>query len=333
MGSTSEWLFTPSMLDETPSRTHTSLFDELYLRATGVEFLYRLGGTLRLPTAALFTAANWFHRFYMRYDIDDFPTQETAAACVFLATKTEECSRKLRDVALVAEIKRTGGQKIPDDSPEIQKWCGYILWVEEYLLEAIGFDFTVDMPHFHILHAVQRDRDRNVPPETLKDIQESAWSLAHDSYRTPLCILFPAPTIAAACYILAQRLIDGPNSPSLDARISLTNPRTSLPTPPSHQPSSPSTHARILQEFGLDDAQLGDVADVLVILLDFYQVQSEEWLSGVKSVSPPTVSTVTRLYQRPAPSGTSTPAHDALGRTPNSSHGGNTPNPLKDEAR
>lgn len=34
--------------------------------------------------------------------------KDVAAACVFLATKTEECGRKLRDVARIAQSKVTG---------------------------------------------------------------------------------------------------------------------------------------------------------------------------------------------------------------------------------
>lgn len=46
-----EWLFDISMLGETPSRAHYSLAKELADRASGVEFLFRLGGTLRLLVA------------------------------------------------------------------------------------------------------------------------------------------------------------------------------------------------------------------------------------------------------------------------------------------
>ena len=34
--------------------------------------------------------------------------KDIAAGCIFLATKTEECGRKLRDVAKVAQSKITG---------------------------------------------------------------------------------------------------------------------------------------------------------------------------------------------------------------------------------
>lgn len=44
-------------------------------------------------------------------------TQEVAAACLFLATKTEECGRKLRDVAKVSYAKssNTDPKDIPTD--------------------------------------------------------------------------------------------------------------------------------------------------------------------------------------------------------------------------
>ena len=44
--------------------------------------------------------------------------QDVAASCIFLATKTEECGRKLRDVAKVFQAKVTGVDitQIPDDS-------------------------------------------------------------------------------------------------------------------------------------------------------------------------------------------------------------------------
>jgi hypothetical protein len=47
--------------------------------------------------------------------------QDVAAACIFLATKTEECGRKLRDVAKVCQAKISGVNitQIADDSKVI----------------------------------------------------------------------------------------------------------------------------------------------------------------------------------------------------------------------
>ena len=95
--SESQWLFSLDALDSTPSIC--SREKELYDRGRGVEFLFRLGVSLALsvpqellfliynkstetaelslsrPTSAMCTAATWFHRFYMRYSMEDFHRQ------------------------------------------------------------------------------------------------------------------------------------------------------------------------------------------------------------------------------------------------------------------
>jgi hypothetical protein len=80
------------------------------------------------------------------------------------------------------------------------------------------------------------------------------------SFRTVLCILFEARIIAAACFILAQRLIEGPNSPSLDARIASTAPSASLPTPPSNKPNTPDASRFAVLQLQLSEAETMDLA-------------------------------------------------------------------------
>lgn len=47
-----------------------------------------------------------------------YPSQDVAAACIFLATKTEECGRKLRDVAKIycSKVNRIKIEDIADHS-------------------------------------------------------------------------------------------------------------------------------------------------------------------------------------------------------------------------
>ncbi|KAG5643480.1 hypothetical protein DXG03_000868 [Asterophora parasitica] len=322
-----QWLFPLSALHMTPSSS-IPVDKELYDRARGVEFLFRLGSSLLLPSSAMFTAATWFHRFYMRYSMEDFHRQDVAASCIFLATKTEECGRKLRDVARVCHAKAVGidTNTIAADSKEVDQLQASILLTEEYLLEAICFDLVVESPHAELVDLF--DAYEHNPM-----IQEYTWSLAHDSYRTPLCILYPPKIIAASCYVLAQRIFDGPNSPSLDARISAAAPTASLPTPPSHKPPSPDASRYAIEYFTFSETELSSVADALSILLEFYSSQDAEtnfpYLSSIIAVPPPT-STKPNLYVPMAPVINPAPADasstdDVLGRTPNSSHGGNTP--------
>ncbi|TFK42608.1 cyclin-like protein [Crucibulum laeve] len=247
-----QWLFSMSALQATPS--HCSLEKELYDRARGIEFLFRLGSSLQLPTSAMCTAATWFHRFYMRYPMEDFHRQDVAASCIFLATKTEECGRKLRDVARVYQTKVSGTDisQISPESKEVDQCQASILLTEEVLLEALCFDFVVGSPHAELVDLFDAS-------ETDQQLREYAWSLAHDSYRTPLCILYSSKVIAGACYILAQCVIDGPNDTSLDARLS-SFASSSLPTPPSHKPPSPNAARHTIEYFGFTPSDVTSIA-------------------------------------------------------------------------
>lgn len=227
--------------------------------------------------------------------MEDYHRQDIAAACIFLATKTEECGRKLRDVARVFQSKITGVDvaHIPNESLEVENQQTAILLAEEILLEALCFDFVTISPHFILVELFDAG-------QTNTKVQDYAWSIAHDSYRTPLCILFGPRIIAAACIILAQRAADGLHSPSLDARISLSPPSASLPTPPSHKPASPDVSRFAVEYFGFDETDLRHVTDALTILLDFYAAQdfhSNPYISLLASIQPPTHGRQLKLYE------------------------------------
>jgi hypothetical protein len=79
--------------------------------------------------ASSLTAAAYLHRCYLRFPLSEMPKhvsvcftrvfesgsasfQETAAACIFLSTKAEECGRRLRDIAAIVL------QKLPNSSQD-----------------------------------------------------------------------------------------------------------------------------------------------------------------------------------------------------------------------
>ncbi|KAJ7632590.1 cyclin-like protein [Roridomyces roridus] len=318
--SDSQWLFPLEAFQATP--TNWSLQKELYDRARGIEFLFRLGSSLVLPTSAILTAATWFQRFYMRFSMEEYHRQDVAASCIFLATKTEECGRKLRDVARICQVKITN-KEVPPESKEVEQCQAAILLTEEALLEALCFDYVIESPHSKLVDLFDANEQDML-------VQECAWSFAHDSYRTILCLLYPPQIIAAACYVLAQRVVDGPNSMSLDARVSSSAPNASLPTPPTHKPLSPDATRFAIDYFSFNDAELACVSDSLDILLEFYrarvQEESQSHLAPVSAVPPPTTAPRNfKLYLSASQLEAAPPSDPVTGRTPNSSHGGRTP--------
>ncbi|OSD01608.1 cyclin-like protein [Trametes coccinea BRFM310] len=333
----SQWLFPISALHNTPSRTTSNipLEKELYDRSRGVEFLYRLGVSLGLPSSAMYTAATWFHRFYMRYSMEDYHRQDVAASCIFLATKTEECGRKLRDVAKVvcSKVSQIDIAKVADDSKEVEECQTSILLTEEVLLEGLCFDFVVDSPQADLVDLFE------ACPNTAQ-IEECAWSIANDSFRTPLCLLYSPKIIAAACYVLAERAMEGPQSSSLDARIASPAPSASLPTPPSHKSQASGTSRRAIEYFGFNEMELLSVADALSILLEYYGAQdlqsSCQFLASVASIPPPHSSAHREKLYKPfahvaalaAQSANSATPEHAIGQSGTPVQGDTTPGKL-----
>jgi hypothetical protein len=118
--------------------------------------------------------------------------------------------------------------------------------------------------------------------------------------------LYTPRLIAIACVVLAQRVFDGPTSPSLDARISVSSPSKSLPTPPSNKPPSPDASRAVVDHYNLQDSEVEQVAgccasdnrietathlhliETLSILLEFYSAQDPDqypYLSTITAVS------------------------------------------------
>ena len=69
--------------------------------------------------------------------------------------------------------------------------------------------------------------------------------------------------MAAACYVLAEYIREGPQSPPLEARIASPAPATSLPTPPSHKHPSTEASRFAVEYMELDEVELAGVAGVL----------------------------------------------------------------------
>jgi len=257
--------------------------------------------------------------------MEDYHRQDVAAACIFLATKTEECGRKLRDVAGVfsAKVGNKEMSEIAMDGKELEQIQNTILATEEALLETLCFEFWVESPHVQLIQLLEVYESQA--------LQDYAWSIAHDSFRTPLSVLYSARVIASACFLLAQKFLEGPNAVSLDARISIPAPSATLPTPPSRTsiPLFPSSdRTRFVANFlALSEDELACVADALCILIEYYSAQdTAPHVANLSLVQPPTISPARPKLYRPfdqlhMPKEFATASVSAANLTPDSSHG------------
>ncbi|XP_057531583.1 cyclin-T1-4 [Amaranthus tricolor] len=202
------WYFTKEEIDNhSPSRKDgIDRATESSLRRSYCSFLQDLSKMLRVNTLTTATAMMFCHRFYMRQSHTKNDWQTVATACMFLATKAEDCFRPLRDVTLVAYVlihkwdpsaaERIKQQKIYDKQKEL------ILAAENLLLVTIAFDFSIQHPYIPLVNALKLLQITN------NVVAMAAWNLLNEWYKTTLCLQYKPHYIAAASLSIPAILLN-----------------------------------------------------------------------------------------------------------------------------
>ncbi|KAI9307925.1 cyclin-like protein [Cunninghamella echinulata] len=198
-----QWFFTRDELQSTPTITQDgiSVAEEQRMRSQGCSFIQAIGCRLAVPQITVATAIVYFHRFYMRCSFSEYGMEHVSGACIYLACKVEESSRKVSDVTMACLMTRY--HKINEDEKQklYQTWRSAILWYERYLLEILCFDMTIDHPHQLLL---EFGSELDAPEKVI----QSAYGFANDSLRRPLCLIYDPQMIAAACILLGYRAVN-----------------------------------------------------------------------------------------------------------------------------
>lgn len=209
MAAESQWLLSEEELLRTPSILDGLSPDkERENRSKGVNFILQVGIMLRLPQITLATASVFLHRFYIRYSMQDTPGRpghhyySMAATSLFLATKVEECCRKMKDlvIACVRVAQKDPYKTVDEQDKEYWRWRDNILLNEDLLLEALCFDLRLEPPYKTLYDLLLRYGEENN-----KKLRNAAWAFISDSCLTTLCLLFPSRTIAASALYAAAR--------------------------------------------------------------------------------------------------------------------------------
>ncbi|CAO3702514.1 unnamed protein product [Rhizopus stolonifer] len=184
-----QWSFTKEDLYDTPSILDGVSFEQEQLdRVKGCHYLLAVGAKLNLPQLVVVTAVTFFHRFFMTI----------SATCLFVATKVEECTRRIKDIVMVCAQKAQKNDKLnlAEDSKDFLKWKETLLRYEVTLLETLCFDLTVQQAHTSLCEL-----------ETLLQVSPSAirkaWMLLYQCLGSPLCVLYKPNIVAAAALLLA----------------------------------------------------------------------------------------------------------------------------------
>ncbi|ORX76738.1 cyclin-like protein [Anaeromyces robustus] len=196
------WLYTTEELNSsTPSiKDGYTPKDELKQRWKACAFIMSIGITMKIPQTTIATACIYLHRFYCRKSLKYYPAYEIAAASLYLASKLTDAQRRLKDIIIVCISKAQKNAKlnINEKTHEFDKWKKTILYHELEVLETICCDVNVDHPYSHLLNMMEKFNDSDH-----SNIVKLAWCFINDSFKTTMCLRYPAQIIAASALYMA----------------------------------------------------------------------------------------------------------------------------------
>jgi len=163
------------------------------------QFLMQAGILLELPILTISTATLFFHRFYSRLSFLQYPPLLTLQAAIFLASKVEEHSRRLRDILNVSHRVQYPSEEALQVTQDFWSMKDAVLRQEQILLRVLGYDLECDHAHRYVLHIVRQ-------LEATEDVASIAYYILNDSLCTTLCLQYSAARIACGAIYLASEL-------------------------------------------------------------------------------------------------------------------------------
>ncbi|KAJ2596611.1 RNA polymerase II C-terminal domain kinase beta subunit [Coemansia sp. RSA 1722] len=186
-----------------PSERH-EIFDHpaMATAAKSCVFIKKLALSLCFPARTISTAQLLVHKSYIFQANTSINTTDLATACLFVAAKMEETIKKIRDILahsymLSSSQPKGDPQSVPASVTD--KMRPGVLVAEQFVLNAIGFDFRTGHPH-HMY--VKMAKLAGVSQATAA----AGWHILADAYYTTLPIQYPSAVIAAGSLCLAWNL-------------------------------------------------------------------------------------------------------------------------------
>ncbi|KAL6453658.1 CTK2 CTD kinase subunit beta [Candida maltosa Xu316] len=168
------------------------------------QFLFQAIKQLKFPIRVLSTTMNYYQRYYL-FNSDPYII---ATTCLFLASKVEDCIKRLKDIQITCnKIREIDDTKIIDSNgtPYIENQRKYILSTEFKLLQIIKFEFNNGPISI-------RSNVDNLLIQFCKNLKVNyrlsmlAWLINYDIISTPLSLVVPPHCIALAIIIISLNL-------------------------------------------------------------------------------------------------------------------------------
>mmetsp|Transcript_10620 Transcript_10620/g.10263 ORF Transcript_10620/g.10263 Transcript_10620/m.10263 type:complete len:247 (-) Transcript_10620:385-1125(-) len=199
-----EWIFSLDQLQDTPSRRDGILTDqEALYREKIAWFIEELGKDIKCDRLVVSTGLVLFHRFYCFQSFKQHNRFVIAVACLFLASKVEECPKKLRDIIHAYFTLRVKYNGHPPTELEVVEFPNRILLSERLVLQTLCFDLQIIHPYKLALDKIKDKLKVYIPSDLRQSFHQNAVNFMNDSYRTTLCLQYTPSQIASSAIFLA----------------------------------------------------------------------------------------------------------------------------------
>jgi len=169
-----------------------------------VRFIFECGIKLGLRHITICSAAVYFHKFYKHVDNIAYDNYSIASAALYLASKVQDETIKLRDLINVCYHTLYRDAAPLQLAEEYWNFRDSIVHAEMLTMRFLQFDTTFDHPHNYFLHYIQSLRPVFYSKHG-KDIIlfKKAYDFLHDFYHNSDILQYRPQHIAIACIELA----------------------------------------------------------------------------------------------------------------------------------
>ncbi|CAB1101714.1 unnamed protein product [Ectocarpus sp. CCAP 1310/34] len=206
-------LYTMDQIRNSPSRKDgvSEALENDYRRTTGL-FIKAAGKELELPVDAVATALVFFHKFFMLHSFQKHERFFVGSACLFLAAKVEESSKRVEQVMSKSWKVWNGGRDPPSENEKsFKRLREKILIAERCVLHTLGFQLTVEHPYSVVMSLLKKlftmgkgaDGGKGADKALNRQLSQAATSFVNDSLLTTLCLQYRPKQVAAAVVYLS----------------------------------------------------------------------------------------------------------------------------------
>ncbi|KAL6780873.1 hypothetical protein ACKKBG_A08810 [Auxenochlorella protothecoides x Auxenochlorella symbiontica] len=195
------------------------------MKRSAIDLIAHAGKALNMDHVAMGTAVVIFHRYYATHSFLLNDKFLIAMACLYLGGKLEDTPKSARDVITACCMRRYGPEVAGlslRNHDFLTAARERLFLAERAVLYALRFDVAIEHPFGTMLAALRMPALTRVWQEWGQahpgsvSFQQMCINLLNDSYKLPLCLMFPACHVALACIWTVMKVLRIPTRLSDD---------------------------------------------------------------------------------------------------------------------